>query len=126
MKYFILYALVCSVVGILLLVVTRQIVPFNMERLGDQAAVEPADQLDKLVVRSTREPESGHPAPGPTGQPVPGVADQPAPGATGQPVPGATAKLSSHAPAVSTDQWDLRPTDEPTVRKGGRVGTTAQ
>jgi len=121
LKYFILYALVCSVVGILLLVVTRQIVPFNMERLGDQAAVEPADQLDKLVVRSTRERESRA-----TGQPVPGVADQPAPGATGQPVPGATAKLSSHAPAVSTDQWDLRPTDEPTVRKGGRVGTTAQ
>lgn len=118
MKYFFLYALVCAVVGILLLVVVRQITPFDMERLGDQASLEPAVQPDKLVVRSTREPASGQPAAGTTGQPVPG--------ATGTPVPGATDKLSSDRPAVSTDQWDLRPTDEPTVRKGGRVKITAQ
>lgn len=107
MKYFFLYALVCAVVGILLLVVVRHITPFDMERLGDQASLEPAVQPDKLVVRSTREPASGQPAAGTTGQPVPG-------------------QLSSDRPAVSTDQWDLRPTDEPTVRKGGRVKITAQ
>ncbi|MGG7535476.1 MULTISPECIES: hypothetical protein [Rhizobium] len=93
LKYFILYALVCSAVGIVLLVVIHQIASFQMERPGDQTAFEP----DDLVVRSTREP---------------------APGASGQ--------QPTQGPSVRTDQWDLRPTGEPTVRKGGRVGTPAQ
>ncbi|EJZ17935.1 hypothetical protein NE852_13340 [Rhizobium sp. Pop5] len=116
MKYFVLYALVCSLIGTVLLVVVRHVAPFNMERLGDQAALEPAVQPDKLIVRSTREPASGQALPGATGQPMP----------TGQSAPEVTDKRSSGRPAVSPDQWDLRPTDEPTVRKGGRVGTSAQ
>ncbi|SCB56209.1 hypothetical protein GA0061105_10137 [Rhizobium aethiopicum] len=95
LKYFILYALVCSAVGIVLLVVIHQIAPFQMERPSDQTAFEPAEQPDDLVVRSTREPAT-------SGQ---------------QP---------TREPGVRTDQWDLRPTGEPTVRKGGRVGTPAQ
>lgn len=126
MKYFVLYALVCSLIGTVLLVVVHRVAPFNMERLGDQAALEPADQPDKMIVRSTREPASGQAVPRAVGQPMPGATDKPVLGATGQPVPEVTDKRSSGRPAVSTDQWDLRPTDEPTVRKGGRVGTSAQ
>ncbi|WP_245296670.1 MULTISPECIES: hypothetical protein [Rhizobium] len=97
LKYFILYALVCSAVGIVLLVVIHQIAPFQMERPNDQATFEPAEQPDDLVVRSTREPPAR-----------------------------ASDQRPTQEPAVRTDQWDLRPTGEPTVRKGGRVGTPAQ
>ncbi|MFS8148726.1 hypothetical protein [Rhizobium sp. BR 249] len=97
LKYFILYALVCMVVGIVLLVVIRQIAPFNVERPSDQTAFDPAGQPDDLIVRSTREP-----------------------------APGTSDRQPTQEPAVRTDQWDLRPTGEPTVRKGGRVGTPAQ
>ncbi|MDO3435556.1 hypothetical protein QWJ46_23055 [Rhizobium sp. CBN3] len=64
LKYFILYALVCSVVGIILLVVFHQIAPVQMERPGDQTAFEP----DDLVVRSTREPGADQPAMRPPSQ----------------------------------------------------------
>ncbi|MBX5064078.1 hypothetical protein J0663_00490 [Rhizobium lentis] len=97
LKYFIIYALVCVAIGIVLLVVIRQIAPSNTERPSDQTAFDPAEQPDDLVVRSTREPASG-----------------------------AGDKQPTQDPAVRTDQWDLRPTGEPTVRKGGRVGTPAQ
>ena len=64
LKYFILYALVCSVVGIILLVVFYQIAPVQMERPGDQTAFEP----DDLIVRSTREPRTDQPAMRPPSQ----------------------------------------------------------
>ncbi|MBB4289806.1 hypothetical protein GGE16_001846 [Rhizobium leguminosarum] len=112
LKYFVLYALVCSVVGIVLLVFIHQVTPFKMDGPNDQAtdwsadksatgspdetATGSTDQPDNLVVRSTREP-------------------------------------SERTGAQPPDQWNLRPTnqpaqpsDQPGVRKGGRVGTPAQ
>ncbi|PDT15590.1 hypothetical protein CO670_17500 [Rhizobium sp. J15] len=62
LKYFVLYALVCMVVGIVLLVVIRQIAPFNMERPDDQTAAGPTEQADDLIVRSTPEPPADQPA----------------------------------------------------------------
>ncbi|NKL51384.1 hypothetical protein GFL15_25630 [Rhizobium leguminosarum bv. viciae] len=103
LKYFVLYALVCSAVGVILLVVIHEIAPSKIGQpsnqttgwSADEAATAPAGQPDDLVVRSTPEPAPDHPAVRPP------------------------------------DQWDLRPTNAPEVgqpdqsgvRKGGRVGT---
>nr|WP_244429849.1 hypothetical protein [Rhizobium leguminosarum] len=104
LKYFVLYTLICMVVGIVLLVIVRQTAPFKLDKPSDQttewsadgSATGSTDQPDNLVVRSTREPATERPAVRPS------------------------------------NQWDLRPTNQPTdwdpsgVRKGGRVGTPAQ
>ncbi|RUL98022.1 hypothetical protein EFR84_29195 [Rhizobium chutanense] len=114
LKYFVLYALVCSVVGIVLLVVFHQVAPFRMERPSDQTTERSADE------------------------PTAGSADQTATGSTDQPdnlVVRSTREPTSKQPGVQPpDQWDLRPTNQPAaqppdpsgVRKGGRVGTPAQ
>ncbi|OWV77414.1 hypothetical protein ATY76_04140 [Rhizobium sp. R339] len=62
LKYFVVYALVCMVVGLVLLVVIRQIAPFNMERRDDQTAAGPSEQADDIIVRSTPEPTADQPA----------------------------------------------------------------
>ncbi|ACE91672.1 hypothetical protein B5K05_15620 [Rhizobium phaseoli] len=110
LKYFVLYALVCSTVGVVLLVVIHQITPFDTDgpshsiadRMIDDTATGTVGSApirpDDLVVRST-------PAPAPYEPPV-----------------------------RKSDQWDLRPTNSPAgdpfdsavARKGGRVGTPMQ
>ncbi|OHV25001.1 hypothetical protein EOS93_24865 [Rhizobium sp. RMa-01] len=101
LKYFVLYTLLCMMVGIVLLAIVQQVAPFKMGTRSDQpgwSATGASEQADDLVVGST---------PGP----------------------------ATHPPAVRPPaQWDLRPTNQPTVgpsdqsgvRKGGRVGTPAQ
>ncbi|MEB3042549.1 hypothetical protein VCM43_02675 [Rhizobium sp. MJ21] len=108
LKYFVLYALVCSTVGIVLLVVIHQIAPFDTdgpnhfvaERMIDDTATGTVGSAptrpNDLVVGSTPSP------------------NQP--------------------PVQRSDQWDLRPTNSPAedpfnssvARKGGRVGTPMQ
>jgi hypothetical protein len=110
LKYFVLYALVCSAVGVVLLVVIHQIAPFDADgpshsiadRMIDDTATGTVGSApirpDDLVVGST-------PAPAPYEPPV-----------------------------RQSDQWDLRPTNSPAgepfdssvARKGGRVGTPMQ
>ncbi|MBY3556862.1 hypothetical protein [Rhizobium laguerreae] len=114
LRYFLLYALTCTLVGIVLLFIVREVVPFAIDKPAyqsvadstdepvagptDQSAVQPADPL---VVRST-------------GQPVDGPAREPGVGKTGEPA------------ARPTDQSVTGPPGEPVVRKGGRLGSPAQ
>nr|WP_245433139.1 hypothetical protein [Rhizobium sp. L43] len=129
LKYFVLYTLVCSVVGIVLLVVIHQVAPFKMDGPNDQATNWSADEpatgsADKSATGSPDETATGSP-------------DETATGSTDQPdnlVVRSTRELSERPGAQPPDQWDLRPTNQPGaqpsdqsgVRKGGRVGTPAQ
>ncbi|MBY3234295.1 hypothetical protein HFO17_06970 [Rhizobium laguerreae] len=107
LKYFLLYALTCTLVGIVLLFIIREVVPFTIDKPTDQSVADSADEpvprqttdqsavqpADPLVVRST-----GKPVDGPTGEPA----------------------------ARPTDQSVVGPSGEPVVRKGGRLGSPAQ
>ncbi|AHG45887.1 hypothetical protein RLEG12_22780 [Rhizobium leguminosarum bv. trifolii CB782] len=104
LKYFALYTLVCMMVGIVLLVIINQIAPFKMDKPSDQAT---EWSTDEAATGSTKQPDNL--------------------------VVRSTPEPATERPAVRpSDQWDLRPTNQPTpgdpsgVRKGGRVGTPAQ
>nr|WP_245317568.1 hypothetical protein [Rhizobium sp. N122] len=105
LKYFVLYTLACMMVGIIFLVIIHQIAPFTMDKPGDQTTEWSTDGS------------------------ATGASDQP-----DDLVVGSTPEPATNPPAVRPpDQWDLRPTNQPTVgpsetgvRKGGRVGTPAQ
>nr|WP_246724630.1 hypothetical protein [Rhizobium phaseoli] len=122
LKYFVLYALVCSLVGIVLLAIIHHIAPFKIDGLSEQATAWPAGT-------SLTEPAD---------QSATGSTDQLAAGPSEQPddlVVRSTRKPATDQPAVQPpDQWDLRPSNQPVagpfgqsgVRKGGRVGTPAE
>lgn len=130
LKYFLLYALTCTLVGIVLLFIIHEVVPFTIDKPTDQSVVgstdEPAGGPTEQSVRPTGEPvprrttdQSAVQPADPlvvrsTGQPVDGPAREPVVGPTGEPATG------------PPDQSVVSPTGEPVVRKGGRLGSPAQ
>ncbi|NEJ22223.1 hypothetical protein GR247_18920 [Rhizobium leguminosarum] len=138
LKYFLLYALTCTLVGIVLLFIIREVVPFTIDKPADQSV---ADSIDEPVAGPTEQSAGpiGEPLNAATGEPVPGPttgqsavqpADplvvrstrQPVDGPTGKPVSGPTDEPT----ARPTDQSVVGPSGEPVVRKGGRLGSPAQ
>ncbi|WP_246621641.1 MULTISPECIES: hypothetical protein [Rhizobium] len=130
LKYFLLYALTCTLVGIALLFIIREVVPFAIDKPTDQSVADSTEPVAGPTEQSAARP-TGEPVPRQTtdqsavqpadplvvrstGQPVDGPAREPMVGPTGEPV------------ARPTDQSVVGPSGEPVVRKGGRLGSPAQ
>ncbi|NKL78509.1 hypothetical protein [Rhizobium leguminosarum] len=115
LKYFLLYALTCTLVGIVLLFIIHEVVPFTIDKPTDQSV---ADSADEPVPRQSTDQSAVQPADPlivrSTGQPADGPARESVVRPTGEPA------------ARPTDQSVVGPPGEPVVRKGGRLGSPAQ